>query len=329
MAERELEFKQSNYEYKGPFTLREIASVIGCTVDDSKANISISGLAPLSSAGSEHLSFFDNTKYLEQFKNASAGACIVNAKFADQAPKTMAVLVVDEPYRSYARIAQKFYVNRMPDEMIHPSATIHKTAKIGKGTAIGAATVIGRDVVIGENCRISPNVTLQSCRIGNDCIIHAGVRIGQDGFGFAMGQGEHLKVPQLGGVIIGNDVEIGANTCVDRGSGPDTIIGDGTKIDNLVQIGHNVEIGKFCVIVSQVGIAGSAKIGDYVVLGGRVGVNGHIKIGTGAKVAAFSGVLKNVEPGATVGGAPAVNVREWHRQMLAIEKLGKGNKVTS
>lgn len=326
MAEREGAFKASNYDYKGPFTLREIAEVIGCKIDDSKADVSINSLAPLSSASEGSLTFFDNTKYLEQFKNARASACIVNAKYAEHAPKTMTVLVVDEPYRSYARIAQKFYPARQPDEEIHPQAVIHKTAKIGKGTSIGASTVIGRDVVIGENCRISPNVTLQSCRIGNNCIIHAGVRIGQDGFGFAMGQGEHIKVPQLGGVIIGNDVEIGSNTCVDRGSGPDTIIGDGTKIDNLVQIGHNVEIGRFCVIVSQVGIAGSTKIGDYVVLGGKSGLNGHIKVGTGAIVAAFSGVLKNVEPGATVGGQPAVAIRDWHKQILALEKLGKGNK---
>ncbi len=326
MPGHDLEFKATNYDYKGPFTLGEIAAVIGCEIDPAKANIQITGLAPLSAATPGTLSFFDNSKYLEQFKAARASGCIVNAKYSMQAPKDMVVLVVDEPYRSYARIAQKFYAPRQPEVLIDPSAAIDKTAKIGKNTIIGASTVIGREVIIGDNCRISGNVTIQSCRIGNDCIIHAGVRIGQDGFGFAMGQGEHLKVPQLGGVIIGNEVEIGANTCVDRGSGPDTIIGDGTKIDNLVQIAHNVEIGKYCVIVAQVGIAGSAKIGDYVVLGGKSGVNGHIKIGSGAKVAAFSGVLKNVEPGATVGGAPAVNVRDWHKQILAIEKLGKGNK---
>jgi UDP-3-O-[3-hydroxymyristoyl] glucosamine N-acyltransferase len=147
------------------------------------------------------------------------------------------------------------------------------------------------------------------------------VRIGQDGFGFAMGAGGHIKVPQLGGVIIGNDVEIGANTCIDRGSGPSTIIGDGTKIDNLVQIGHNVEIGKHCIIVALVGIAGSTKIGDYVAIGGQSGVAGHLKIGTGAKIAAGSGVMKDIEPGKSVGGSPAMNIRDWHRTTLMIEKM--------
>lgn len=329
MPGRELDFKQVNYDYKGPFTLGEIAAEIGAKIDAKYVDIKINALAPLGSAVEGHLSFFDNSKYLEQFKNCRASACILNHKHASDSPKNLVALLVDEPYRSYAKIAQKFYPMRAEDELVHPKAIIHPTAIIGKNTSIGAGAYIGRNVIIGDNCRIFANVTLQTCKIGHYCIIHPGVCIGQDGFGFAMGHGEHLKVPQLGGVIIGNDVEIGANTCIDRGSGPDTIIGDGTKIDNQVQIGHNVEIGKNCVIVSQVGIAGSSKLGDYVVIGGQTGINGHIKIGTGAKVAGFSGVLKNVEPGATVGGAPATNIREWHKQILAIEKLGKGNKVTS
>jgi len=306
--------------------LREIAEHIGAQIDAAYAGVTITSLAPLSAAGPGHLSFFDNSKYLEQFKTCTASACIANAKYAPMAPKGVAVLTVAEPYRSYAKIAQKFYAPRVDEVLIHPGAVIDKTVKIGKGTSVGAYTVIGRDVVIGDNCRISPNVTLQSTKIGDNCIIHPGVRIGQDGFGFAMGQGEHLKVPQLGGVIIGNDVEIGANTCIDRGSGPDTVIGDGTKIDNLVQIGHNVEIGKFCVVVAQVGISGSTKLGDYVVLGGQAGISGHIKIGTGAKVAANAGVMKNIEPGMTVGGFPAIAIRDWHKTTLALEKLTKGNK---
>lgn len=326
MPGSQAEFKESNYDYKGPFTLGEIAETLGCQVEKEKADIKITSLAPLSTASNGQLSFFDNSKYLEQFKLTQASACIINAKHASFVPPNVVAIIVEEPYRSYAKIAQKFYAAKAADVLIHPTAVIDKTAKIGKGTSIGAFTHIGRNVIIGDNSSIGSNVTIQSAKIGENAIIHPGVRIGQDGFGFAMGKGEHLKVPQLGGVVIGNNVEIGANTCIDRGSGPDTVIGDGTKIDNLVQIGHNVEIGRFCVIVSQVGIAGSVKIGDYVVLGGKAGINGHIKIGSGAKVAAFSGVLKNVEPGTTVGGQPAVNIRDWHKATLAMEKLAKGNK---
>jgi UDP-3-O-[3-hydroxymyristoyl] glucosamine N-acyltransferase len=145
-----------------------------------------------------------------------------------------------------------------------------------------------------------------------------------------MGAGGHVKVPQLGGVIIGDDVEIGANTCIDRGSGPNTLIGDGTKIDNLVQIGHNVELGKHCVVVAQVGIAGSTRIGDYTVIGGQVGIAGHLKIGAGVKIAAGSGVIKDIEAGKTVGGRPAINIRDWHRTTLMIEKmLSEGQKNDS
>ena len=204
---------------------------------------------------------------------------------------------------------------------IHKTAIVHPTAKIGENCSVGPYTVIGKNVEIGANTVIGANVTIQAAHIGKDCIIHTGVRIGQDGFGFAMGAGGHIKVPQLGGVVIGDDVEIGANTCIDRGSGPNTIIGDGTKIDNLVQIGHNVEIGKYCVIVAQVGIAGSTKLADYAVIGGQAGLSGHIKIGVGAKIAAGSGVIKDVEAGKTVGGLPAVNIRDWHKATLLIEKM--------
>ena len=319
-------FKESNYEYKGPFTLGEIANVIGCVIDADKADVKIKDLNPLNSAGDGDLSFFDNAKYLEQFRNSQATACIVSQKYAVQTPPNTVALAVNEPYRSYAKIAQMFYQPKREQHRVNPHAAVDSTAKIGKNVSIGAFSYIGTNVEIGDNTYIGHNVTIMSATIGNDCIIHAGVRIGQDGFGFAMGHGEHIKVPQLGGVVIGNNVEIGANTCIDRGSGPDTIIGSGTKIDNLVQIGHNVTTGENCVIVSQVGIAGSTKLGDYVVLAGKVGVNGHIKIGSGATVAAYSAVAKNIEPGMTVGGIPAVNAKEWRRQLMAVAKLGKVNK---
>jgi len=159
--------------------------------------------------------------------------------------------------------------------------------------------------------------------VGDNTIIHTGARIGQDGFGFAMGPAGHVKVPQLGRVIVGADVEIGANTTIDRGTGPDTVIGDGCKIDNLVQIAHNVQIGQNCVIVSQTGISGSTELGDFVVLAGQVGLAGHLKIGSGARIAAQSGVMRNVDPGQELGGSPAKPVRAWLKEVATLERLAR------
>jgi UDP-3-O-[3-hydroxymyristoyl] glucosamine N-acyltransferase len=322
-----MSFKDANYVFKGPFKLAEIAAEIGAEISASDGGIEIKDLAALSAAKAGELTFFDNSKYVNQFLLTKASACIVHTRYADTEVKGVVKLVVPEPYRAYAKVAQKFYVPIKALAGIHPTAIVHETAKIAKDCSVGPYSIIGKNVVIGEKTIIGANVTVQASNIGNNCIIHTGVRIGQDGFGFAMGAGGHVKVPQLGGVVIGNDVEIGANTCIDRGSGPNTIIGDGTKIDNLVQIGHNVEIGKHCVIVAQVGIAGSTKIADYAVIGGQAGVAGHLKIGQGAKIAAGSGVMKDVEAGKAVGGSPAMNIRDWHKSTVIIEKLiNEGNK---
>ncbi len=314
-------FKEANYEYKGPFKLADIAAEIGAEISSEDAGKVIKDLAALSSAKSGDLTFFDNSKYLNQFLNTKATACIVHTKYAKTETAGVIKLVVPEPYRAYAKIAQKFYHPIKATGAVHETAIVHPTAKIGANCSIGPYSVIGKNVVIGKNSIIGANVTIQAAQIGAGCIIHTGVRIGQDGFGFAMGAGGHTKVPQLGGVIIGDDVEVGANTCIDRGSGPNTVIGDGTKIDNLVQIGHNVEIGRGCIIVAQVGVAGSTKLGDFVVVGGKAGISGHLKIGTGAKIAGGSGVIKDVEPGKSVGGTPAMNIRDWHKSTLLIEKM--------
>lgn len=326
----------------GPFTAASLAAVTGTVLPKSSDGEKLlADVAPLDRATASDISFFDNVKYIESFAASQAGACFVRAKYAAQAPAGMILLLTEDPYRCYALAAQQFYPTPSPLAGISPAAHIHPTATLGDGVAIGAGVVIGAHasigartviaanavigdgVVIGEDCSIGATSTLTHCILGTRVLIHRGVHIGQDGFGFAMGRDGHVKVPQLGRVLIGDDVEIGAGTTIDRGTGPDTMIGDGTKIDNLVQIGHNVHIGKRAVIVAQVGISGSTRIGDGVVIGGQAGIAGHLKIGAGAKIAAKSGVMNDIPAGASYGGAPAIPVLEWHRQTVAISRLTK------
>jgi UDP-3-O-[3-hydroxymyristoyl] glucosamine N-acyltransferase len=206
---------------------------------------------------------------------------------------------------------------------VEPGAVVGPEAAIGRGTTIAAGTVIGYRVYIGRDCYVGPNANLTHTLVGDRVIIHAGVSIGQDGFGFAMGRSGHEKVPQIGRVVVQNDVEIGAHTAIDRGALRDTIIGEGSKIDNLVQIGHNVVIGRHCVIVAQTGISGSAQLDDYVVLGGQVGVIGHVKIGAGAQIAGSSNVRGDVPPGVRWGGTPAKPVKLWFREITLLRRLAE------
>jgi UDP-3-O-[3-hydroxymyristoyl] glucosamine N-acyltransferase len=334
------------FERSGPFSAGELAGRIGATLrpgDDGAQRLT--DLRPLGEAGPAHLTFVDNRKYLEQLATTRAAACIIAPAFADRLPAGVVALVMAAPYRGFALVLQAFYPTSLKPmtagcdardsdgspihptarietgAVIEPGAVIGREAWIGSGTTVASGALVGYRVTVGRDGYIGPGVTLTHALIGDRVILHAGVRVGQDGFGFAMGAGGHLKVPQIGRVIIQDDVEIGANSCVDRGALKDTVIGEGTKIDNLVQIGHNVVIGRHCVIVSQVGIAGSVVLEDGVVIGGQAGVSGHVKIGAGAQIAATSSVNSEVPPGARWGGTPARPVSVWFREIALVRKL--------
>jgi len=330
---------------QGPFTLERLASSAGAKIaSGTDPRLEIVDVAPLDAATGHDISFLDNSKYLAALAATKAGACILSEKHVPRAPAGLALLIAPAPYVAYARIAQLFYPPSRPRPGVAPSAAVDASAKIGKDVAIqagavleagseigdrtiiGANAVIGAGVVIGSDCRIGAGVVLGHCLIGQRNTIHPGSCIGQDGFGVALDPKGYVKVPQLGRVIIGDDCEIGANVMIDRGAGPDTVIGSSCWIDNLVQIGHNVRLGKGCVVVALAGISGSTQLGDHVVVGGQVGIAGHLKIGSGARIAAQSGVMRDVPPGMKMGGAPALPVREWHRQTVAIAKLAAKTK---
>jgi UDP-3-O-[3-hydroxymyristoyl] glucosamine N-acyltransferase len=337
------------FRREGPFKLEELAKIASAQLDDeSEGQREFKDVAPISDAGPEDLTFLDNRRYAVHLAQSRAGACILHPSMAERAPKGMALILSKEPYRAYASIAQAFYPTHAATPGIHPSAIVSDRAeisdkaaigpgavigdgvKIGDETEIGANTVIGQYVEIGERCVIGANCALTHCLIGARVHLHAGVCLGNRGFGFAMGPLGHRDVPQLGRVIVEDDVEIGANSTVDRGAGPDTVIGAGSKIDNLVQIGHNVRLGRGCVLVAQSGVAGSTQLDDFAVLAAQAGVAGHLRIGAGAQVGAQAGVMRDLDPGEQVLGSPAMPVKRFFRLVnlwnRMVEKKGKADE---
>jgi UDP-3-O-[3-hydroxymyristoyl] glucosamine N-acyltransferase len=335
-----------------PLRLDRVAELVGARLVRGDPACIIRGAAPLDLAGEGDLSFLDNPKYVSQLTAARAAACLCQARYADRVPPGVAVLEAEEPYRAYGEYLAYAYPGAlrpsgayggteggMLEGAIHPQASLEDNvrvepnavigarAEIGRGTVVAAGAAIAAGVAVGRDCFIGSNATIQHALIGDRVIIHPGASIGQDGFGFVLGRNRHAKVPQIGRVIIQDDVEIGANTTIDRGANRDTVVGEGSKIDNHVQIGHNVEIGRHCVIVAQVGIAGSSRLGDFVIVGGQAGIAGHVTIGEGALIAAHSGVHGHIPAAARFGGYPAVPMKDWIREVSTLRRLAKKGRA--
>jgi UDP-3-O-[3-hydroxymyristoyl] glucosamine N-acyltransferase len=299
----------------------------------------VSAVAPLAEAGEDQLSFLSNRKYAAQLAQTKAGAILVPKNLEGEDERWIRV---DDPYFAIARIMTRWFSAQPRPKTVSPLASISPSARLGTNVAVGPFTTIGDNVAIGNNVTIFQSVSIEAgstlgddsivypnvviydgTRIGRRCVIHAGVVIGSDGYGFAMHEGKHHKIPQIGIVRIEDDVEIGAGTTIDRAALGETVIGEGTKIDNLVQIGHNVKIGKHCLLVSQVGIAGSTELGDHVFVAGQSGFSGHLKIGHRVQVAAKSAVLADVPDDTKVMGSPAMPFNEFARRHAAVKRLAK------
>jgi UDP-3-O-[3-hydroxymyristoyl] glucosamine N-acyltransferase len=319
-------------------TLGQIIEITGAKlISNEDLNKEISDVATLEKADENQISFLNGGSYLEKFFSSKAGFCLLDEKYATKAPKTMVALLHKNPYFAYSKIVSAFYEEKKPE--FEAKNLIHSSAKIGEGTQIAPNAYIGKNVEIGKNCFIAPNASiLDGCVIGDNCIINAGAvvsftmmganciiyngaKIGQDGFGFAHDAGVNHKIIQIGIVEIGNSVEVGANSCIDRGAIENTVIGNGVKLDNLVQIAHNVVIGDGTVIAGCGAVAGSTKIGRFVQIGGNSSIGGHISVGDGAMVAGMSGAMRDIEPMQKVAGIPVMPIKQWHRLNSSLVKM--------
>lgn len=324
----------------GPFSLNYVAERVGAEPPAPKiGGILIHDIGDLETAKDGDLSLFCDARYASALIETRASVVVTSRELARHAPDDRCLLFAVEPRLVFARVGHLLYPPAPLEPGVDAAAQIHPSAVIGRGSQIDAGVVIGRDAIIGKGCHLGCHVVLgagvvvgDDCRIGAQTTIsHAliGARveiascgsIGGQGFGFVRGPTGPLRMLQVGRVIIENDVEIGANCAIDRGATGDTVIGAGTVIDNLVQIGHNVRLGRNCVLSGQVGIAGSTVLGDGVMVGGQAAISDHLTIGSGARIAGKSGVMRDVEPGSTVGGYPAVPLRQWHRQTAGLMRL--------
>lgn len=303
-------------------------------------DIELAGIAPLERAGPGELAVLASRRYLPYLAGTRAGAVLLGRAFEDHAVATLPHILVDQPQRALARALELLYPEPCPAWGVHPTARIGRGSRWTDRIAVGPGAVVGRGVRLGRGCRVGPHAVLEpGVTVGDGCVIEshavvhegttlgdrvrvrAGARVGGTGFGFVAGDRGHERVRQVGRCVIGNDVEIGANTTVDRGTLGDTEIGAGTKIDNLVQIAHNVRVGARCIVMAQVGIAGSVVVEDGALLAGQAGLADHLTVGAGARVAAQSGVIGDIAPGTTVSGYPARDHRTVLRQTAALERL--------
>lgn len=330
------------YQRSGPFRLDELAA--GGAFEAPQNDLKLSDIASLDTADASELSFFSNPKLSDQLAATKAGAVLLKTAHADLCPDGTVPLICDDPYRAMAQISQMFYplaarAQHMPGGMqdghnVHPDAKIGANvviaqnaiigpgAEIGDGSYIGAGAVIGHGVIIGRDCTIGTNAVIGYALIGDRVIIHSGASIGVDGFGYAPGA-SHIKIPQLGRVILQADVEIGANGGIDRGALGDTIIGEGSKLDNLVHIAHNVQLGRHCFLTALCAVAGSSTLGDYVQMGGQSAVGGHVRVGNHCVIAANASVLSQVPDNTEVAGVPARPRLDVYRDLAFLSRLRK------
>jgi UDP-3-O-[3-hydroxymyristoyl] glucosamine N-acyltransferase len=336
------------FQPRSGLSVREIVALTGAEPQPgADLDRRITGIAALDRASPSDLCFLDSARVAAQASICQAGVCLTTPRSAHLLPSRVGLLYAEAPYRAFVEVSRKLFPDALRPSslfeahgvadgaLVHPTArleggvtvdpgaVIGPRAEIGAGTVIGAGAVVGQNVHIGRDCAIGPNVSILHALIGDRVIIHPGCRIGQDGFAYQMGPTGHVKVPQIGRVIIQDAVEIGANTTIDRGAMSDTVVGEGTKIDNLVQIAHNVTIGRHCILVSQTGISGSVVIEDGVLIAGQVGVADHITIGTGAVIAAQAGLIGDVSPGARVVGFPAKPIKQFFREVAVLERLAR------